>query len=149
MGDHFFTFMRIQNLHETIARTTGAVDGAKNAETYAELVQFLDDRSLSLVMRDAKDDGRAALKILRGHYLSKSKPKVIALYTELTSLVKVSDETVTDYVIRAQTAATNLKTAEENISDSLLVAMVIKGLPSKYKSFLHSNYSTREIIIIQ
>lgn len=30
----------------------------KNAEAYAELIQFLDDKSLSLVMREAPDDGR-------------------------------------------------------------------------------------------
>ena len=45
-------------------------------------------------------------------------------------MVKGSDETVTEYIIRAQTVATNLKTAGENTNDSLLVAMVIKGLPS-------------------
>ena len=36
----------------------------KNEESYAELIQFLDERSLSLVMRDAADDGRKALRIL-------------------------------------------------------------------------------------
>ena len=46
---------------------------------YAKLIQLLDDRSLALVMRDAKDDGKKALEILRGHYLSQRKPKVIAL----------------------------------------------------------------------
>ncbi|GFS13107.1 zinc knuckle [Elysia marginata] len=44
------------------------VDEAKNAEVYAELVQVLDDRSLSLIIRDAENDGRSAMKILRGHY---------------------------------------------------------------------------------
>ena len=31
---------------------------ARNADVFAEIVQCLDDRSLTLVMRDAKDDGR-------------------------------------------------------------------------------------------
>lgn len=44
------------------------MDAAKNDEAYAELIQFLDDRSLSLVMREAADDGRGALKILRDYY---------------------------------------------------------------------------------
>jgi hypothetical protein len=43
---------------------------SKNAEAYAELVQLLDDdRSLSLIIRDAADDGQGALQILRNHYL--------------------------------------------------------------------------------
>ena len=38
-------------------------------------------------------------------------------------------------MIRAETAAASLKRAGEIISDSLLVAMVIKGLPVEYKPF--------------
>lgn len=86
-------------------------------------------------MRDAKNHGRKALQILREHYLSKGKPRIISLYTELTSLKKSSDESVTDYILRAETAATSLKTSGEVISDSLLTAMVLKGLPAEFKPF--------------
>ena len=48
--------------------------------------ECLDDRSLSPVIRDAKDNGKKALEILREHYFGKSKPKIISLYTELTIL---------------------------------------------------------------
>ena len=137
----FLGHMRLRKLHDTILPedeggvADTAVDVGKNAEAYAELVQCLDDRSLSLVMRDAKDKGRKALKILRGHYLSSGKPRVIALYTELTSLKKSTSETVTDYMVRAETAAALLKTIGENVSDGLLVAMVLKGLPSDFNPF--------------
>ena len=61
------------------------VDPEKNANLYhAELIQVLDDRSLSLVMREAPNDGRKAFKILKDHYRPKGKPRIIALYTELT-----------------------------------------------------------------
>ena len=63
-------------------------DVSKNIDAFAQLIQCLDDRSLSLVMRDAKDDGRKALKILKNHYMGNSKPCVLTLYTELTSLQK-------------------------------------------------------------
>ena len=60
-------------------------------------------------MRDAAGDGRKALQILRDHYASQGKPRIIALYTELTSLEKGENESVTDYIIRAEKSVTALK----------------------------------------
>lgn len=76
-----------------------AEDERLNGEAYAELVQCLDNKSLSLIMRDAKRDGRKALGILREHYAGKDKPRVVSLYCELSLLHKASNETVTDYII--------------------------------------------------
>ena len=60
--------------------------------------------------------------------MGKSKPHVLALYTEFTSLQKGHDESITDYVVPAETAAASLKSPGEPVSDSLLIAMVLKGL---------------------
>ena len=133
----FLGFMRLHKLHEVIL-AEGELDeenAVKNIDAFAQLIQCLDDRSLSLVMRHAKDDGRKALQILRNHYVGKSKPRVLALYTQLTSLQKGHAESITDYVLRAETAAASLKSADEIVSDSLLIAMVLKGLPEDYKTF--------------
>ncbi len=139
----FLASMRLQKLYDIFigpSTDEGELDEAKNANAFAELVQCLDDRSLSLIIREAKDDGRKALKVLREHYRGNGKPRVIALYMELTLLRKGENETTTDYIIRAETAATALKTAKEVISDGLLIAMVLiamvlKGLPRSYKTF--------------
>jgi len=132
----FLGYMRLRKLKDTILPDEDEPDSAKNEEAFAELIQILDDRSLSLVMRDAVDNGRRALEILRNHYAGRGKPRIIALYTELTSLRKSSTESVTDYVIKAETAAAALRNAEETISDGLLISMVLKGLPDEYKSFV-------------
>ena len=65
-----------------------------------------------------------------------TKPQIISLYGELTSLKKQESESVTDYVIRAERASTLLKNVGENVSDGLLIAMLIRGLPDLFKAFI-------------
>ena len=134
----FLAFMRLQKLYKIFipdGESEPTDFNEKNKDAFAELVQCLDDRSLSLIIREANEDGRKALKVLRSHYLGTGKPRILTLYSELTSLKKGINENVTDYVIRAETGASSLKNAGETISDSLLITMVLKGLPSEYNTF--------------
>ena len=107
----------------------------KNDAVFTELIQYLDDKCLSLVIRDAKADGRKALGILRECYLSKGKPKVISLYTELTSLRRLESVSITDYIIRAEKCSNSLKGVEEVISDRHLIEIDLKGLLPNFKHF--------------
>jgi hypothetical protein len=54
----------------------------------------------------------------------------------LTSLKLENGEELTDYIIRAERASAALKNAGETASDGLLSAMILKCLPSQYKSFI-------------
>lgn len=66
--------MRLRKLKDSITAADHVdITAAKNKETFARLIQFLDDKSLALVMRDARHDGRKALKILRAHYAGTGK----------------------------------------------------------------------------
>ena len=110
----YLVYLRSFGLKDTIlsVNLTGKYrDNEKNEETYAELVQFLDDKRLSLIMREAADNGRKVFNILRGHFEGKGKQRVISLYTQLTSLKKDSNESVTDYVIRTETILIELRNA--------------------------------------
>ena len=73
-----------------------AASAEKNENAYAELIQFLDDRYLGLVMSETRDNGYEALKILREHYAGRSKPRIITLYHQLTTLKKKESEDVTE-----------------------------------------------------
>ena len=73
----------------------------KQIETaYTELIEFLDERSLTLGIRETKEKDRQAWKILQEHYAT-SKPRIITLYNELTTLQKFCTETITKYLLRA------------------------------------------------
>lgn len=79
----FLSHLRIMGLKDTIL-SADEPGMENNAECYAELIQFCGDKSLLLVMWDAADDSRKALRILRDHCASKGKPRIITLYTVLT-----------------------------------------------------------------
>ena len=133
----FLGYMKIKKLKDVITGTDeNTVDADKNEDVFAELIQLLDDRSLALIMREAKDDGRKAMKTLREHYAGKGKPRVIALYQELTSMRKTADQTPTDYILQAEKLTNALRNAGENVSDSLVIAMLLKGLPADWKAFV-------------
>ena len=129
----FTQYLKLKNL--PIDDISDEEDEEKNEQIFAHLVQFLDDKSLSLIIRDASDDGIKALEILKDHYLGDSKPRIIALYTELTTLKMSENDSTTSYLIRAEKAASALKNVGETVSDGLLVAMVLKGLPQEYQAF--------------
>ncbi|RVE68126.1 hypothetical protein OJAV_G00088600 [Oryzias javanicus] len=120
-------------LTEPVTEEQLAADRSKNADCYAELIRLIDDKSLSLIRHEAADKGREALKILRDHYSGKSKPRIINLYTALTRLKMAEHECVTDYMIRAENTITALRDAGENMSDGLLIAMILGGLPDSFK----------------
>jgi len=70
----FLGYMRLLKLTDTVLPPSDTDVGAdKNAEAFAELIQFSDLKSLPLVMRDDMDDGKKALEILQQHYASSSK----------------------------------------------------------------------------
>ena len=107
----------------------------KNATIFTKLIQYLDDKSLSLVIRDTWDNGRKALTILREHYLSKGKPKVISLYIELTSLRRLESVYYRLYNYE-QNISNALKEAGEVITHRFLITMVLKGLSPNFKPFI-------------
>ena len=44
---------------------------------------------------------------------------------------------ITDYIIRAERAVTGLRMDGEIITDNLVIAMILKGLPESYKPFVY------------
>ncbi|TWW69913.1 hypothetical protein D4764_18G0007190 [Takifugu flavidus] len=100
----FLSRLHILKLKDTILRVPTddaalVADPGKNADCYAQLVNALDDKSLSLIRHEAAEDGRK-LSILREHYSGKSKPRILNLYTSPTTIQMAENEdnvTFTDF----------------------------------------------------
>ena len=87
-----------------------------------------------------------ANKILQDYYIGSSKPRIISMFCELTSLKKSTDESVTDYMLRA------LGVAGGRRSKSRLQVIIQQDLDKltfdKFKSSLE-NYDENEKALIR
>jgi hypothetical protein len=113
---------------------------------WTELVQVLDKKTLMLVRRDCKGDGFAAWAMLQAHFKSNERPRILSLMEKLTCLKLSESEDVGEYVVRAEELACDLKDAGENVSNSMLFSIVLKGLSSEYDTFVTVQNMSREAI---
>ena len=60
----FVSYLRLCGLYNVTQNSNSENDEELNAEVFAELIQCLDDRSINLIIRDARDNGRKALRRL-------------------------------------------------------------------------------------
>ena len=64
-----------------------------------------------------------------------SNCRVLTLNTNLCNL-QMETKSLTEYVSKAERLSTNLKSCNDTVSDSMLIAMVMQGLPETYSSFI-------------
>ena len=101
-------YMNLQGLKKTILPRHGSVEdpddhATKNEMAYSELVMLLDEKSLSMIIIDAPDDGRKALAIPRDHYKSSDYSEALKSITSTT----VSKNSGEDTVMKAESSAKN------------------------------------------
>ena len=139
---HLLKLRRVLLDQETLAEATEANFAEeetrlqeKQFDVWCELVQCLDKRTVSLV-KIAKPNGTLAWKLLNDCFKSRERPRIHQLLNKLTNLRLESQEKVRDYLIRAEELQLNLTDVGENISDQMLCSVVLKGLPSRFSSFI-------------
>ena len=100
------------------------------AQVYYELMMHLDKKT-ALLIRPYKQQGSTAWKALVRKFKSSEKPRVFQLTQQLTNL-KMSNETVEDYIVRAETLLGDLRGADQTISDDVFQTLLLNGLTKTF-----------------
>jgi len=98
---------------------------------WCELIMCLDRKSV-LMLRSYKGDGKAAWKALCDRFKSLERPRIQKLLTKLLNLKMEANESVIDYLLRAEELQLNSSEAKEAVTEEMLISAVLRGLPREY-----------------
>ena len=107
----------------------------KQMQIWYELVSALDKQSV-LYLRPYKGDGAQAWDVLTKRFRSFERPRLQKLVSELTSLVKRDDESLIEYITRAEELQFNLNQVNEGLSEKMFTSILLKGLPNEIDNFV-------------
>ena len=110
-------------LHET-------VDYRNLMPSLRPIVPALDERSV-LFLRPYKGNGSKAWDVLRKRLKSFERPRLQKLISELRTFKKNSNETVIDYLTRAEEIQYNLEQVNEAVSEKF--SIILQGLPKEFE----------------
>ena len=138
--DSFMSTLRLVHLHYAFDQYTSQRPAdfnlAKAKQTvYDYLTNCLDRVSHGLIKREAKDDGVAALKLLRKHYLRETQHRTYALWRGFINS-KMDGKNATTYLASIDETVAALKESGETISDGLIVVCTLDGLTKNYSNFV-------------
>ena len=102
------------------------------------MAMTLDASSLILIRHDCVNskclrDGQKAWLLLQQRFRSDETTPIISLMRQLGRLQFREDKAIHQYFIRGQEMVTRLHHAGEEFSETLCNAMVLNGLPQRYK----------------
>jgi hypothetical protein len=104
-------------------------------QVWCELIQCLDRKSV-LFVRAHKGNGAAAWKRMQQHYKSTERPRIHKTIAKLTSLKMEHNETMSDYLTRAEDMQMDLEEVGEAMSKTMFTSVVLKGLSRDYENLV-------------
>ena len=108
----------------------------KQIKIWCELVSALDKQSV-LYLRPCKRDGAQAWDVLTKRFRSFENSRLQKLVSELTSLVKRDDESLIEYITRAEELQYNLNQVKAGLSEKMFKSILLKGLPNEFTLLSH------------
>jgi len=108
----------------------------KSHRAYGILVQCLQDEQLRLMQNVKRGDAHGVWRILLDTYERKSMATKVQLLERLFALSKPTSESITSYVARLTEIERKLRAQGEEVSESILVYVLLRGLPALYTSIV-------------
>ena len=102
---------------------------------WCEIVPSLDKRSATF-LRPYKKDDRKAWAVLCDRHKSFERPRLQQLIEELTNLKMIANESVIDYIARAEELQSNLREFDEQVSEPMLITIILNGLTDDFDNFV-------------
>ena len=95
---------------------------------------MLDKKSV-LFLRPYKGKGSKAWEVLCKRFKSAERPRLQQFISDLTSIRMKANESVVDYITRAEELQYNLDEVDEGLSEKIFVSIILKGLPKEFNTF--------------
>ena len=119
----------------------------KQMQIWYELVSALDKQSV-LYLGPCKGDGAQAWDVLTKRFRSFERPRLQQLVSELTNLGKRDDESLIEYITRAEELQYNLNQVNEGLSAKMFTSILLKGLPNEFDNFVtHVKYGSEDKLL--
>lgn len=108
----------------------------KTKKAYGILLLALGAEQLRLVQQVTVGDANGIWKILLDNYERKSMATKVQLYEMLFNIKMEGSETINLYIARLTEMDVKLKQQQENLSESVLLYVLLKGLTSNYTTIV-------------
>ena len=106
----------------------------KQMAIWYELVRCLDKKSV-LFLQPYRGKRSEASSVLCKRFKSFERPRLQKLISDLKNLRKYNNESIVDYITRAEDMQLNLFEIDESISEKMFFSILLKGLPREFESF--------------
>jgi len=108
----------------------------RSHRAYGMLLQSLQSEQLRLVQHVQRGDAHGVWLILLDTYERKSMATKVQLLEQLFSLQMQRNDSIASYVAHLTEIERKLHAQEENISESILIYVLLRGLPSTFTSIV-------------
>lgn len=148
---YVLTSKKLFSVIET-APGASATEEQKESDTMAKTVLALCVADHHLVTVDKAANAKAAWDALMDIYKSNTAAQLQRTRREFNTLKLEGNESITDYIARAQTLRARLEASSQKIDDKTVIITILDGLPSGYSAistFIENNTTMPSLSEVQ